>query len=459
MLGALGSRDKAIVSWPGNTITPLYMFASDGAKGMGRTGKDAALTGGSIRLTVVASQSGALPPASPPVYDIATPNAPVLLSNRARAGVNVSMRVLQGDSGARKSGEGVLIGLSATAAVHISASIDWSAAPRAADSGTALLSAEGVGLLCVTGATSTAVPRAKSGHLGAGGHGFRAGVMPASAKLPADAPAWASTYGTALNFPGQDGFVGKTASTVSYVLSSGTAAKQPVYVAVGLADPGYGAHYDKARPVTTVAVECNGATTTLKLPLFRGGEAVYYLPATTDDKGEVLCSAPFLSAIWIYAKETVARATAPALTHACDDSGFDAKGGQCLRLRPCNASVPGQQFKRAACPTLHGPASSPPRGTECLSVRTAAGLRFLNAELWGSCQAPSPGPLIAYREFVYPCECGGRNQFWRFPPDGSVRLNISGACLTYDAERALASLGPCASPLPSPSSSLSSPSR
>jgi hypothetical protein len=156
--------------------------------------------------------------------------------------------------------------------------------------------------------------------------------------------------------------------------------------------------------------------------------------------------------------------------HVCDPAtGFDSKGGQCLRIATCDKSVPGQQFERYPCSHWHrenpaaasdsnssgarGGTPSLPADAECLSYKLETGTRrWLNAELWGepTCQTEN-GPLISFAEFVWPVYGGavcGRNQFFAFSggdndSSGTIRNNITDKCLTYDADGKFGSLEPC----------------
>jgi hypothetical protein len=97
-LGALGSKDKAIVSQEG-IITRLY--ASEGARGMG-----ARPVGESIRIVRLgASKEEQSKPSLQAAYDEALPEAPVhLLSATYADGVTLDVRAMQVDDGSGADG-------------------------------------------------------------------------------------------------------------------------------------------------------------------------------------------------------------------------------------------------------------------------------------------------------------------------------------------------------------------
>eukprot|EP01047_Picozoa_sp_COSAG01_P014213 COSAG01_NODE_687_length_14245_cov_40.399548_17_plen_281_part_00 len=223
-LGALGSRDKGILSQEG-VLTRLT--ASDGAAGMGQRP-----IGESIRIVRRENVSLRLLSVT---FDEATPLAPVhLISSTYGDGVRLEMRVLQVDGG---TGADLGFVFNVTAhntgpdqvGVAVVAAVDFMAGLVSADGGLSLSAAatNGSGHRRVLCGPPTTQPHAAAaaGHLGS--DGFRPGRDRSSFSGSGGGgagggggkqPAWARSWALAGNYPGQLGHVAKPVGGAAKVL-------------------------------------------------------------------------------------------------------------------------------------------------------------------------------------------------------------------------------------------------
>lgn len=167
--------------------------------------------------------------------------------------------------------------------------------------------------------------------------------------------------------------------------------------------------YIAAAQALTVVVSGGNSSANSSTLIKGNGTEQFWLATVTDTTGAVAldisggnlaAGGASVSGLWIYAsnaaRSTPAAARAVAARHVCDPTtGLDTKGGQCLRVRPCDSTAVAQQFERQPC-RHYSPAAA--AGTECLSHLVAVGRttrRWLNAEMWGegTCRTENGEPL------------------------------------------------------------------